>query len=136
MGREREWNEDDEDVAPAPFDKSKLAIPEDVKAFTGENGHCCTIENFRVDLEGTPRSLWNASAAMVFAKAFVKLPDAPSRDVKLVAKAFSSHFVGLRLAYLKWKNAGTAQLIEQQKAHRRRQRKAYVSTGILLSSAN
>ena len=79
MGREREWNEDDEDdVVPAPFDASKLATSEEVQAFTGEKGHCCTIENFRVDLDGTPRSRWNASAATVFAKAFVKLPDAPS----------------------------------------------------------
>lgn len=33
-------------------------------------GDCCTKENFRVDLIGTPRSRWNKSAANVFVHAF------------------------------------------------------------------
>ncbi len=131
MGRNCEWNEHDEDTdedaVPASFDEKHIAKPEEVNAYTGQKGHCCTIEDFRLDLEGTPKSTWNKSAAYVFANAFAKLPDAPCKDKKVIAEAFATHFVGLRVAYRKWKYAGSPTHLQQQIARRRWQRKEYVS---------
>ncbi|KAI0690608.1 hypothetical protein C8T65DRAFT_587795 [Cerioporus squamosus] len=108
------------------FDDSKLPTPEEVATFNGKTGHCCTIEDFRPDLAGTPRSMWNKSAAAVFAKAFVTLPDAPCRTRKTVEEAFGTHLIGLCKAYRNWKQAGSPQRLERMAAARRAMRKDYV----------
>jgi hypothetical protein len=38
---------------------------------------CCTIDNFRVDLNGLPKSAWNRSASQIFARAYCDFFDIP-----------------------------------------------------------
>jgi len=52
-------------------------------------GHCCTADNFQVDIRSHPQSSWNISAGKVFAADFVvKYPDA---KIDNVDKRFSKH---------------------------------------------
>ncbi|KAI6044632.1 hypothetical protein EDC04DRAFT_2561258 [Pisolithus marmoratus] len=43
----------------------------EVKAYVkGTQQPCCTTDNFRVDLNDTPTSIWNTSASHVFTASF------------------------------------------------------------------
>jgi hypothetical protein len=109
----------------------RIASTEDIEGFaacwtptTGTS--CCDIDSFRIDLTGPPRSLWNQSAALVFAKEFLRVYDMPLSDAKFLTKAFFTRVKSLRLKHIQ-KLAGPVLREEQSKAVRRVQRKQTVS---------
>ena len=124
MGRELDPDDDDCDVLF--FDDPKVPSRDDVGKFNGRVGQCCTIENFRPDLLGTPRSTWNQSVAQVFAKQYVKGPTAKSKDVTEVVRAFGVHMKTLINSYKTFQASDTAN-DAKRRTRRRYMRKSYVS---------
>ncbi|KAI0740263.1 hypothetical protein C8Q76DRAFT_609568 [Earliella scabrosa] len=113
----------------APFDVDKIPSRQEVAEFTGGSGQCCTVDNFRPDLEGTPKSTWNKSVAMVFAKAFVQRSDVPAGVSRVtVARAFATHLKGLQTSYRNWKAAGSPINADRLRKRRRYMRKSYTHT--------
>ncbi|KAI0056973.1 hypothetical protein BV25DRAFT_1763612, partial [Artomyces pyxidatus] len=69
---------------------------EEVRVF-GETGHGGPgLEPFRVDIEGSQRSIWNLTAADLFAEAFVKCGDYDHKDTTLIAETFIVHIRALK----------------------------------------
>ncbi|KAJ7223832.1 hypothetical protein C8J57DRAFT_1391461 [Mycena rebaudengoi] len=60
-----------------------------------------TIENFRIDVVGTPRSEWNKSVARVFAKDFIRKLELPNTYAMFMAvdKAFATYMKNIRAKY-------------------------------------
>ena len=114
--------------ADAPFDSSTIATPEEVADFeksrSGE--HCCSAEEFRVDISKGARNKWNKSAAIVFARAFVESGDYDHEDEQQISEAFLTH---LRTLRRKFREQGltTVQVRDRQKKANRDQRKVTVS---------
>ena len=113
----------------SPFDLSKIPTPEEVQDFAEEDEHrapCCTIDDFRPDLNGTPRSAWNTSVADVFVEAYMSDGAYPCDNAALVEKYFVRH---LRYLIGKFKERHTEREIiaARMKAKRRRERRNYVS---------
>ncbi|KAG2144068.1 hypothetical protein BD769DRAFT_1347862 [Suillus cothurnatus] len=88
--------------------------------FDPRRSPCCTVEDFAVDIFGTPKSTWNISATKVFARDFVA--HYPNSEYNAVKRAFSTHLRSLRCTY---KQAGLdeAALKARQKEDRRKERK-------------
>ncbi len=113
----------------SPFDLSRLPLEEDLEAFEEadeDDGPCCTIDNFRPDLNGTTRSKWNASVAEVFVEAYMSEGSIECDDPALVKKCFVRH---LKYLITKFKERHTDRevLLARAKAKRRRERRTYVS---------
>ncbi|KAI5986482.1 hypothetical protein EDD15DRAFT_2117710, partial [Pisolithus albus] len=62
---------------------------------------CCTADNFRVDLNGTPTSIWNTSASHVFTTSFRDAHPGCDRSLKVIFNAWVVHFNYLRQVYAK-----------------------------------
>lgn len=45
---------------------------DDINHFDPEIGECCTTDNFRLHLAGTPGNVWNKSATRVFVNSFLE----------------------------------------------------------------
>ncbi|KAJ8693182.1 hypothetical protein PTI98_010423 [Pleurotus ostreatus] len=63
-----------------------------------DGGDCCTVEDFRIDLIGPPRSLWNTSAANVFVHAFEAFTGV-ELDRQMVRTAFFTRLKTLKQEY-------------------------------------
>ncbi|KAG9227852.1 hypothetical protein CCMSSC00406_0008674 [Pleurotus cornucopiae] len=63
-----------------------------------DGGDCCTVENFRIDLIGPPRSLWNTSAANVFVHTFEAFTGV-ELDQQMVRTAFFTRLKTLKQEY-------------------------------------
>jgi hypothetical protein len=101
----------------SPFDIGPTT--EEIADFDPESGHCCSAEEFRVDLEDTPRSAWNTSAARVFAESFIaKYPRCPATEAEIEG-IWSKHLGYLMNAF---KKRGI-----KSPAHRRAERQANVT---------
>lgn len=103
--------------------------PEDderVRSFNPHNGPCCTVGNFCVDLYGSPKSLWNISAAKVFADDFKLHHGDVCDDLKKIKAAFLTHLISLKRALLK-RQLGEQAIENEQRKNRRNQRKRTVS---------
>ncbi|KAG1848583.1 hypothetical protein C8R48DRAFT_750332 [Suillus tomentosus] len=88
--------------------------------FDPRRGPCCTVENFTVEILGTPKSAWNVSATKVFARDFVA--HHPNSQYDAVKKAFSTHLRSLKRAF---KQAGLDEAASnaRHKEDRRKERK-------------
>ncbi|KAF9489565.1 hypothetical protein BDN71DRAFT_1498969 [Pleurotus eryngii] len=64
----------------------------------GDGGDCCTVDDFRIDLIGLPRSLWNTSAANVFVHAFEAFTGM-ELDWQMVRTAFFTWLKTLKQEY-------------------------------------
>ncbi|KAF9492484.1 hypothetical protein BDN71DRAFT_1497472 [Pleurotus eryngii] len=64
----------------------------------GDGGDCCTVDDFRVDLIGPPRSLWNTSAANVFVHVFEAFTGV-ELDWQMVRTAFFTWLKTLKQEY-------------------------------------
>lgn len=62
---------------------------------------CCSIEEFRVDLLGSPRSPWNQSAARVFYAHFTQTTSVPQDQLHLIQHFFYQRMKALQSAYRK-----------------------------------
>ncbi|KAI6144281.1 hypothetical protein BKA82DRAFT_3983196, partial [Pisolithus tinctorius] len=86
-----------------------------------KSGPCCTVEDFRIDLEGLPRSEWNKSAALVFAQEYLKRRR-ENYTLEYVMKAWLTHVMTLRTRY-KVKELDDEDRTERKARNRQRQRK-------------
>ncbi|KAI5999693.1 hypothetical protein EDD15DRAFT_2193724 [Pisolithus albus] len=74
----------------------------EVEAYVkGTRRPCCTADNFRVDLNGTPTSIWNTSASHVFTTSFRDAHPGCDRSLKVIFNAWVVHFNYLRQVYAK-----------------------------------
>jgi hypothetical protein len=64
-----------------------------------KDGHCCTAQSFRIDIQGSLRSKWNRSAAIVFANDFVL--NHPDYSVDEVQQVWFNFFKSLRTQHQK-----------------------------------
>jgi hypothetical protein len=91
--------------------------------FEPRRGPCCTVEDFAVEILGTPKSAWNVSATKVFARDFIA--HHPNYQYDGVKKAFSTHLRSLKRAF---EQAGLEEAASKarQKEDRRKERKRSV----------
>ncbi|KAI0705489.1 hypothetical protein C8Q76DRAFT_771240 [Earliella scabrosa] len=109
----------------SPFELQKLPTEEEMRAFSEDDGPCCTADNFRPDLNGTARSPWNCSIADVFVEEYMADGLVPCDDPALVKKYFVRH---LRYLITKFKEQHTNAdvLAARMKLKRRRERRGYL----------
>ena len=127
-----EENEPGEDAPMLLFDEKRVPTRDEVRKFTGRLGQCCTIENFRPDLLGTPKSEWNQSVAQVFAKKYVTEETAKCTKPREVEEAFSVHMKTLIKAYKRFLESDSDRTGKLRK-QRRYMRKQYVSPCVFYS---
>ena len=113
----------------SPFDLDKLPSEEELQDFEDADEEarppCCTIDDFRPDLHGTPRSKWNTSIAEVFVDAYMAEGTFACDDRALVRKYFVRH---LRYLISMFKDRHTEQEVKlaRLKQKRRKERRNYV----------
>jgi hypothetical protein len=110
----------------APFTGVILPHEPLLTEFNPRRGACCTVENFTVDILGTPKSQWNVSATKIFTSDFVA--HHPNCNVDTVAKAFTTHLRSLKRAFQRT-GLDDAALKARHKDDRRKERKRSVCTG-------
>lgn len=116
-------------TARSPFDLARLPDSEEITEFeeaSEDAGPCCSVDNFRPDLNGTARSKWNVSTAEVFVEAYMNEGAFPCEDAKLVEKYFVRHLRYL-INTFKERHNNEDVLEARAKAKRRRERRTYVS---------
>lgn len=89
---------------------------------------CCTLESFRINLHGPPKSPWNISAARVFARSYIDHHNLVSdpKTLLTISQCATTRIKSLR--YKLAKSSLTApERLEFEAAARRRGRKATVS---------
>lgn len=93
---------------------------------------CCTVESFRINLRGPPKSPWNISAARVFAQSYIHHYQLDSDPTTLLAisRCATTRIKSLRYK-LKKLSLTAPERLEFEAAARRRGRKATVSNIIL-----
>ncbi|KAI6152642.1 hypothetical protein BKA82DRAFT_4013063 [Pisolithus tinctorius] len=97
----------------------------EISAWDPKSGPCCTVEDFRIDLEGLPRSEWNKSAALVFAQEYLKRcrgHQGENYTLEYIVKAWLTHVMTLRMRY-KVKELDDEDRTECKAWNRRHQRK-------------
>lgn len=94
MGREDEHS---------PF--NNIPTEDEIKSFDPKNGPSCTANDFKLDLEGFPRSPWNKSAAVVFARDFLAKYRAYECDESEIRDMWLRHTEHLRETYRKHRQA-------------------------------
>ncbi|KAI6033277.1 hypothetical protein EDC04DRAFT_2571809, partial [Pisolithus marmoratus] len=63
---------------------------------------CCMVEDFCIDLQGSPHSEWNKSAVLVFAAEYLKHHQGhqgENHTLEDVSKAWLTHIMALRMQY-------------------------------------
>ena len=99
------------------------------QAFNPRQGECCTRDNFRLNLEGTPCDDWNKSAARVFVNDFLRAHDeypADNRVIRLMVQRKTTAAIKSLIKYYCLKNVGSPLLGAAQKGRNRRERKRTV----------
>ncbi|KAI9059823.1 hypothetical protein FKP32DRAFT_1613968 [Trametes sanguinea] len=94
MGRE---------CATSPFPDACVANPREVRGWQREEGECCTVEDFRLDLTKGYGSEWNKSAINVFVEDFIETGTYSCTDAKQVRRTINRHFRTIRRQYDIWK---------------------------------
>lgn len=99
------------------------------QAFNPRQGECCTRDNFRLNLEGTPGDDWNKSAARVFVNDFLRTHNeypAGNRVVRLMVQKKTTSAIKSLIKYYRLKDVDTPLLEVTQKRRNRRERKRTV----------
>ncbi|RPD57161.1 hypothetical protein L227DRAFT_507367 [Lentinus tigrinus ALCF2SS1-6] len=133
MGREHRY---------APFHDFTIAKPPTVRGYhRDKDGECCTSAAFCLDMEGTPGSPWNASAANVFARDFLYINQYDCTDEAAIANMFRRHLRTIQKQYKRWREEEEAKTkgtvvdrTEKEREHARRQRRYNVRHILLISS--
>ena len=97
----------------------------EMKAWDPEKGHCCTLSKFRIDLKGHARSVWNKSAAKVFATGYLKKHKHCQHSREIIEKGWLQYVTGLK-SKSRLQTKGTAEVKEHKAMRRQNQRKAEV----------
>lgn len=90
---------------------------------------CCTVDNFRIQLSGTPAASWNKSAGQTFTESFIAAYNCPDDydTRRTVFKAFQTRLKSLIKDYRN--NQKTQDDIKRLKSdHKRYERKSNVGT--------
>lgn len=89
---------------------------------------CCTVESFRINLKGPPKSPWNISAARVFARSYIHRHqlDSDPKTLLAISQCATTRIKSLRYK-LKKLSLTAPERLEFEAAARRRGRKATVS---------
>ena len=98
-----------------------------IDAWDPKRGPCCTVTNFRVDLDGLPRSEWNKSAAEVFAAEYLKRHAGENYTLEYVAEAWLTRVTAIRAQY-KMQQYNESEVKSHKIQRRRHQRKHEVRT--------
>ena len=93
-----------------------------INAWDPKRGPCCTVKNFRIDLEGYPRSEWNKSAARVFATEYLKRYPGGNHTKDSVVEAWLTRVTAIRTQY-RQREEDESSVNARKVQHRRRQRK-------------
>lgn len=112
---------------------NQVAMDADVQAYDSKRGECCNYHiqgNFRVHIEGLPRSPWNQSCTRQFVASFMA-EHAMAKKSK-VETAWIHHFTYLRTVFQK-QRADPARRAEIDKVNRRRERKSQVCQYVVSS---
>jgi hypothetical protein len=109
----------------------KVVVQEDeLNNWNPDARECCTPQQFRIHLLGTPSHPWNNSATRVFADDFLKTHSDTYPDVwavrRMVLKKTQAYIKSLIKAYRAGTNGGELQRIARN-AKNRRERKTNVS---------
>jgi hypothetical protein len=81
---------------------------------------CCTVDDFKIDLLGSPRCAWNLSAARVFCRSFLDFHGL-SDDADVIDAVSSAFFTRIRTLKVKY-GASLRQTHERQELARRMRR--------------
>lgn len=114
------------DTWNSPIDEDTIPTAAEVEGFNPQEGPCCSVQNFRPDLNNPAGTPWNASATNVFVKDFVSAKVYPSASRFQVAKAFRTHLGRLRTFYKEFRSGGVPPTT--QKARNADERRRNVST--------
>ena len=61
-----------EELIPSDKWLKNTVTPQDIDDFNSKIGECCTADNFRLHLAGTPADTWNKSATRVLVNSFLE----------------------------------------------------------------
>ena len=116
------------DGPDSPFHPSTIATSEEVAAFekSTDGRHCCTPQDFRIDILTGALNRWNRSASIVFAQAFVETGDYDCEDEEKISEAFMTHVRTLRKKFRE-QGLTAVEVRDRQKQANRDQRKVTVS---------
>jgi len=99
------------------------------QAFNPRQGECCTRDNFRLNLEGTPGDDWNKSAARVFVNDFLRTHNeypANNRVVRLMVQKKTTAAIKSLIKSYRLKDVAGPLLAAAQKERNRKERKRTV----------
>ncbi|KAJ8453541.1 hypothetical protein ONZ51_g13538 [Trametes cubensis] len=85
--------------AKSPFPEASVAKAQIVRGWRREEGECCTVQSFCLDLSATPGSEWNQSATNVFVNDFIDVGTYECKNRKLIRHAFMTHFRTIKRQY-------------------------------------
>ena len=126
----------------SPFHDDTVAKANSVRGYDRDkDGECCSVEQFCLDLAGTPASPWNASATRVFVEDFLNMGQFDCTDSDAVKVMFSRHFRTLQRHYKKQSEDRAAEAegrrvdrTSESREHARDQRKYNVSSSVVRDS--
>jgi hypothetical protein len=102
----------------------------DINSWNSEVKECCTVDQFRLHFNGTPRSPWNFSAARVFTDHFLRTHPEIYPDVwavrRMVLKKTQAHIKSLIRSFHD-KDRGDNVKLAAKREKNRRERKTNVS---------
>lgn len=108
---------------------------DDINNWNPEVEECCTAEQFKLHLRGTPCDLWNASATRVFADNFLRTHAETYPDVwavrRMVLKKTTAYVKSLIRSFRENSRGGNLKLA-LRRAKNRRERKSNVSPPLQL----
>jgi len=93
-----------------------------ISAWDPKRGPCCTVRNFRIDLEGYPCSEWNKSAVRVFATEYLKRYLGGKHMKDSVVEAWLTCVTAIRTQY-RQEEEDESNVNACKVQHRQRQRK-------------
>lgn len=103
----------------------------DLNNWNPETEECCTAQQFKLHLKGTPRDAWNTSAARVFTDHFLFTHSAQYPDVwavrRMILRKTSAHVKSLIKAFREGRRGNEVKQAIRR-AKNRQERKATVST--------
>jgi len=101
------------------------ATEAEMEMWDPEQGYCCMLANFCIDLSGNARSAWNKSAAKVFATGYLKKHKNCEHSREIIEKGWLRYMTGLKTKS-RLQKKDTAGVREHKAMHQQKQRKMEV----------
>ena len=116
----------------------EVVTQNDLNNWNPDTGECCTAEQFKINLKGTPGDPWNTSATRVFTNYFLRTHAERYPDVwavcRMVLRKTQAYIKSLIKAFREGLRSGPLKLAAKR-AKNRRERKTTVSPPGHLSGA-